>query len=125
MKSGKRIAAIGILLAAVVITTVSAMRGAGQNAPLDVVILNGRVMDPESDLDAVRNVGIRAGKIVDITEEPLQGKEVIDAKGLVVAPGFIDLHQHGQDAENDDAKAADGVTTSLEMEVGTADVDAW
>jgi N-acyl-D-aspartate/D-glutamate deacylase len=125
MKSGKRLAALGILLAAVVITTVSAMRGAGQNAPLDVVILNGRVMDPESDLDAVRNVGIRAGKIVDITEKPLQGKEVIDAKGLVVAPGFIDLHQHGQDAENDDAKAADGVTTSLEMEVGTADVDAW
>jgi N-acyl-D-aspartate/D-glutamate deacylase len=61
-------------------------------------------------------VGIRGGKIVQISEQPLKGKETIDAPGLVVAPGFIDLHQHGQNAENDAAKAADGVTTSLEME---------
>jgi N-acyl-D-aspartate/D-glutamate deacylase len=125
MKYENSLAAFGILLGAIAIITVPAMRGAGQDAPLDVVILNGRVMDPEPGLDAVRNVGIRAGKIVDITEKPLQAKEVLVAKGLVVVPGFIDLHQHGQDAENDDAKAADGVTTSLEMEVGTANVDAW
>jgi N-acyl-D-aspartate/D-glutamate deacylase len=125
MRYGNSLAALAILLAAIAIITVPAGRGAGQDAPLDVVILNGRLMDPESGLDAVRNVGIRAGKIVHITEKPLQAKEVIDAGGLVVAPGFIDLHQHGQDTENDDAKAADGVTTSLEMEVGTANVDAW
>jgi len=91
---------------------------------LDVVITGGRVMDPESGLDVARNVGIRDGKIAQITEQPLKGKETIDAHGLVVAPGIIDLHQPGQNVENDVAKAADGVTTSLEMEVGTADIDA-
>src|SRR6266436_5661730 len=91
----------------------------------DVVIANGRVMDPESGLDAVRNVGIRSGKIAVISSGPLEGKQTIDAWGLVVAPGFIDLHQHGQDAENYAVKAADGVTTALELEVGVADVDRW
>lgn len=91
----------------------------------DVVILHGRVMDPESNLDAVRNVGISGGKIRAISEEPLQGKSSIDASGLVVAPGFIDLHQHGHEAKNYEFKAHDGVTTSLELEVGTDDVDGW
>jgi len=91
----------------------------------DLVIVNGRVMDPESGLDAVRNVGIRSGKIAVISTGPLEGKQTIDAGGLVVAPGFIDLHQHGQDAENYAVKAADGVTTALELEVGVADVDEW
>src|SRR5438094_111626 len=88
-------------------------------------ITNGRVMDPESGLDAVRNVGISGGKIRAISSAALQGRQTIDAKGLVVAPGFIDLHQHGQDDENYRAKARDGVTTALELEVGVADVDRW
>ena len=96
-----------------------------QDNVLDLVIANGRVMDPESGLDAVHNVGIRDGKIVTISTGALKGKQTIEAKGLVVAPGFIDLHQHGQDAENYRAKAADGVTTALELEVGVADVDRW
>ncbi|HET7150934.1 MAG TPA: amidohydrolase family protein [Candidatus Acidoferrum sp.] len=96
-----------------------------QGETYDVVIANGRVMDPESGLDAVRNVGIRGGKILAISSGALKGKQTIDAKGLVVAPGFIDLHQHGQDEENYAAKAADGVTTALELEVGVADVDRW
>src|SRR5258708_22135082 len=91
----------------------------------DLVIANGRVMDPESGLDAIRNLGIRTGKIAVISSGALQGKQAIDARGLVVAPGFIDLHQHGQDAENYAVKAADGVTTALELEVGIADVDGW
>ena len=91
----------------------------------DVVILNGRVIDPESRLDAVRNVGISAGVIKAITSNRLDGRQVIDAKGLVVTPGFIDLHQHGQDQENYGYKAMDGVTTALELEVGTGDVDRW
>ena len=91
----------------------------------DVAILNGHVMDPESGLDAVRNVGITAGKVLAISSTPIQGRIVIDANGLVVAPGFIDLHQHGQDATNYSAKAADGVTTALELEVGVADIDRW
>src|SRR6266478_2080829 len=91
----------------------------------DIAILNGRVMDPESGLDAIRNVGIRAGKIVTISTAPLNAKSVIDAKGLAVAPGFIDLHEHGQEPRNYEFQARDGVTTSLELEAGTDDVDRW
>src|SRR5262245_48178745 len=56
----------------------------------DVVISGGRVMDPETGLDAVRNVAIADGKIARISAEKLQARRTIDAKGLVVAPGFID-----------------------------------
>src|SRR3954465_10719196 len=62
----------------------------------DLVIANGRVMDPESGLDGPRHIGVRAGKVVAISETPLAGGQQIDARGLVVAPGFIDLHSHGQ-----------------------------
>jgi dihydroorotase len=91
----------------------------------DIAILNGRVMDPESGLDAIRNVGIRAGKIAAISVTPLNAKSTIDAKALVVAPGFIDLHEHGQEPRNYEFQARDGVTTSLELEAGTNDVDRW
>jgi N-acyl-D-aspartate/D-glutamate deacylase len=91
----------------------------------DLVILNGRVIDPESRSDAIRNLGISNGTIKAITTNKLAGRIVIDARGLVVSPGFIDLHQHGQDDENYRFKAMDGVTTALELEVGTGDVDAW
>jgi len=91
----------------------------------DLVILNGRVIDPESRTDAVRNLGISNSTIKTISSNTLRGRTVIDARGLVVAPGFIDLHQHGQDEENYRFKAMDGVTTALELEVGTGDVDAW
>ena len=91
----------------------------------DVVIANGRVMDPETGLDAVRNVGINGGKIRAISANPLTGKTTMDAKGLVVAPGFIDMHEHGQEPSNYQFQAHDGVTTSLELEVGTADVAGW
>ena len=88
----------------------------------DVVVEGGRVMDPETGLDAVRNVGIRDGKIVRIASETLSGRRVIHAGGLVVAPGFIDLHQHGQDLASQSVKALDGVTTALELEIGAPDV---
>ena len=105
---------------------VCARTGAANGAEIyDLVIAGGRVMDPESGLDAVRNLGIRSGKIAAVSSVAVQGKQTIDANGLVVAPGFIDLHQHGQDAENYALKAADGVTTALELEVGVADVDRW
>lgn len=91
----------------------------------DTVILNGRVMDPETGLDAVRSVGISDGRIAAIAPGALSGRVVLDARGLVVAPGFIDLHSHGQDEANYELKAADGVTTALELEVGTGDVDGW
>ena len=88
----------------------------------DLVLEGGRVLDPETGLDAVRNVGIRDGKIVRITSEGLSGRRVVHADGLVVAPGFIDLHQHGQDLASERVKALDGVTTALELEIGAPDV---
>lgn len=88
----------------------------------DLVIEGGRVMDPETGLDAVRNVGIGEGKIVRISSEALSGHRVIHATGLVVAPGFIDLHQHAQDLDSQRLKALDGVTTALELEIGAPDV---
>lgn len=95
------------------------------NNQFDIVISGGRVMDPESGLDAVRNIGISNGTIGAITEDGISGNETINAGGLVVSPGFIDLHTHGQDRENYDIQAMDGVTTTLELEVGVADVDRW
>jgi N-acyl-D-aspartate/D-glutamate deacylase len=96
-----------------------------QTETYDLVIAGGRVMDPESGLDAIGSVGISGGKIRAISESPLAGKSTIDAKDLVVAPGFIDLHEHGQQPRNYQFQAHDGVTTSLELEVGTDDVDSW
>jgi len=95
---------------------------AAQQQPYDIVIEGGRVMDPETSLDAVRNVGIRDGRIARISAEPLTGRRIIHAAGLVVAPGFIDLHQHGQEIASQRVKAFDGVTTALEMEIGAPDV---
>ena len=91
----------------------------------DVVILNGRVIDPESGLDAIRNIGIRNGIIQAIAARSMRGRTTVLATGLVVAPGFIDLHSHGQDQENYRNKAMDGVTTALELEVGVDDADQW
>jgi N-acyl-D-aspartate/D-glutamate deacylase len=91
----------------------------------DIVIEGGRVMDPESGLDATRNIGIANGKIVRISADPLVGGRVVNAKGLVVAAGFIDLHQHAQDTDSGRVKAFDGVTTALEMEIGAPDVTAF
>ena len=112
--------AVAFLLGA---TTFLVRTGAQNN--YDVVIANGRVMDPESGLDAVRNIGIIAGKIQAISTDGLMGRTIIDAKGLVVAPGFIDLHEHGQTPDAYEFQAHDGVTTSLELEVGTDDIDKW
>ena len=93
--------------------------------PFDLVIVNGRVMDPESGLDAVRNVGIRNGTIAALSDAELDGLERIDARGMIVAPGFINLHWHGKDPRSDYYEAMDGVTSTFELEIGVADVDRW
>src|SRR5579862_4512843 len=91
----------------------------------DIVLAHGRVMDPESGLDSVRNVAINGGKIAAVSREPLRGKVEIDASALVIAPGFIDLHQHSQTPEAYALKAMDGVTTALELEVGAWPISEW
>ena len=91
----------------------------------DLVILNGTVMDPASGLDAPRNLGIADGVIRAIVASAMRGRDTIDASGMVVAPGFIDLHQHAQDTAGYRVEALDGTTTALELEGGTVDIDRW
>src|SRR5574338_1100009 len=96
-----------------------------QTTTYDLVIANGRVMDPASGLDAVRHVGIAGGRVAAVSSTPLQGKRVIDARNHVVAPGFIALHEHGQSEESYRMMVRDGVTSALELEVGNEDVGKW
>ena len=91
----------------------------------DLVIANGRVLDPESGFDQIANVAIVGDRIEAISNEPLNGVRTIDASGLVVAPGLIELHTHGEDSLNYRYRAMDGITTMLDTERGTVDVDRW
>lgn len=91
----------------------------------DTVIAGGRVIDPETGLDAVRSVGIRGGTIAAISDADLAADQILDARGLVVAPGFIDLHCHTQSLPGDRIQAFDGVTTTLELESGILPVADW
>jgi N-acyl-D-aspartate/D-glutamate deacylase len=115
--------ACGARLVAAVVLTLLAVTVSAQ--PFDLVIAGGRVMDPESGLDAVLDVGVRGGKVEALSAQPLEGVRRIDAKGLVVAPGFINLHWHGVEPRSDYYQAMDGITASFELEVGAADVDRW
>jgi len=101
------------------------MAGMSMAATYDVVILNGRVMDPETGFDAVANVGISSGWIVRITTRKIEGKQTIDAKGLVVAPGFIDVEIHGLDPWGIKVALRDGVTTAMDFEVGALNIAEW
>ncbi len=114
-----------LLCGSLLLATVSAVNSSSGKELYDLVILNGRVIDPESRTDAVGNLGVSNGKIKTISRDRLTGRNTIDARGLVVSPGFIDLHQHGQNEENYRFKALDGVTSALELEVGTGDVGRW
>jgi dihydroorotase len=91
----------------------------------DIVIVGGRVIDPETKLDAIRNVGITQNRITQISTEPLKGKQEINARGLVVAPGFIDLHVHGRSNKEQEYQLHDGVTTALELEWGIELLQPW
>ena len=91
----------------------------------DIVLAGGHVLDPETGLDATRHVGIQGGRIAAVTTELPAARETLDVSGLMVAPGFIDLHAHGQDSESYRYYAHDGVTTALELEIGTFPVARW
>lgn len=90
----------------------------------DLVVRAGRVIDPESGLDAVRDVGITGGRIEAVSQEPLRGSKVLDAAGMIVAPGFVDMHSHSMELPGQRMQACDGVTTALELESGVLPVAA-
>jgi hypothetical protein len=99
---------------------------ATQGDHFDLVITNGRVVDPQTGFDGVRNVGVRGGTIAAITDTAIAGTETIDATGLVVAPGFIDGHCHGaNDAFAVKCGIRDGKTTHLDLELGAWPVAGW
>lgn len=89
---------------------------------VDLLLTGGRVIDPESGLDDVRAVGIRDGRIVYLGTEVVDAADTLDVSGLVVAPGFIDMHSHAQTIAGHRLQALDGVTTSLELEGGALPV---
>lgn len=91
----------------------------------DIVLENGRVIDSETGLDAIRNVAIHDGRISAISEFPLESDVVVDASDLVVAPGFIDLHAHGMANGDMRMQAMQGVTTILELESGVLPIVDW
>lgn len=94
-------------------------------AQYDIVFTGGRVMDPDSGLDEVMNIGITADKIVAMTSEPLNGKLVVNISGKVLAPGFIDPHVHGITNAAHRYQVRDGVTTALELESGISFYGKW
>jgi N-acyl-D-glutamate deacylase len=96
-----------------------------ESGPFDIVLANGRVIDPETYLDDAMHVGIKGDRIAAVSETPLEGKEIIDASGMIVAPGFIDMHAHGQDIAPSWLQAFDGVTTALELEAGRLPISAF
>ena len=117
MKDYRKIA--GVLGLVVMLSALGAIEEV-QAQDYDLVILNGRVMDPETLYDGVANVGIIDGRIATITKEKIRGGETINAKGHVVAPGFIDTHYHWQASLGYKIGLRDGLTSSMDIEEGCA-----
>ena len=113
------------LVAACAAGFVVACGGGAQTGPVDLLVTGGRVMDPETGFDMMANVAVQDGVIVSVGEDRPEAREVLDASGLVVAPGFVDLHAHGQDPVSQRYQARDGVTTAMELEIGVYPVDTW
>lgn len=111
---------VGSASAAAAIAGLPAVAWSGRASDdFDLVILGGRVMDPETRYDAVSNVGMKDGRIAAITEQPISGAETIDATGMVVAPGFIDTHWHTDRPWSNKLALRDGRTSVMDLEIGT------
>ncbi len=113
---------LGMLILTVLSMSLAAC---SQDSEYDLVIANGRVIDPETQLDAIRHLGIRDGSISQISQQPLRGNKTIDASGLVVAPGFIDIHSHTPTLLGQQVNLLDGITTQLELEAGSFPVSFY
>ncbi len=62
--------------------------------PYDIVIANGVIIEPKSEIQTIGNIGIKDGKIAAVSREIMEGREMIEAGGKIVCPGFIDIHSH-------------------------------
>ena len=114
-----------IVLCFIIILCICHIAAAQSATEYDIVLTGGRVIDPETKLDAIKNVGIINNRIAQISSEPLKGKESINVSGLVVAPGFIDMHAHGRSNKEQEFQLHDGLTTALELEWGIEFLGQW
>jgi dihydroorotase len=110
---------------ALALAVVVGATGCGDRPRYDLVLAGGRVVDPASGTDSILHVGIIGDSVAALSAEPLEGADTVDVSGLVVAPGFIDLHAHGQTEGDMQLQAQDGVTTALDMEAGVFPVAKW
>jgi N-acyl-D-amino-acid deacylase len=76
---------------------------------VELAINNGLVIDPKNKMHSKLNIGIRKGKITEITQKTLSAEVTIDASGMIVAPGFIDAHMH----EGNYNKTSDRIDTGI------------
>jgi cytosine/adenosine deaminase-related metal-dependent hydrolase len=90
----------------------------------DIVLRGGRVIDPETGLDAVADVAVSAGRIALIGNGAASAAVDLDIAGQVVTAGFVDLHSHTTGIAGNRLRALDGVTTALELEAGFTPVAA-
>lgn len=106
--------------------TIGFMSGAvsGQES-YDLVINGARVVDPETMLDQIRNIGISGKEIAIVTPDEISGIDEIDASGLIAVPGFIDFHAHGQDPYSEKVSIFDGRTTQMDLEAGALPVSDY
>lgn len=132
MADGKRVLTIeraargaALLLAATVLLAELPAAASPAATVHDIVYRGARAIDPETGLDAVRDIAVDGARIAAVSEVQLEGRRVIDARGLVAAPGFIDIHSHATTREAAGYQAKDGVTTRLELEIGAWPVSSW
>ncbi len=90
-----------------------------------VLLRGGRVVDPGTGFDQVADVLVRDGKVAAVGSNlPVpDGATVVDVTGLVVGPGFVDLHSHVHTVAGHRLQGMDGVTTALDLESGLTPID--
>jgi N-acyl-D-aspartate/D-glutamate deacylase len=114
------------LLLILVVSTPLTVQTVDSQESFDLVIRNGRVMDPESGRDEIANVGIRGGTVAAITKRTIRGRQEVDATGLIVAPGFIDILSSTQaERETHIQKLNDGITTTFGMHGGPLNAESY
>src|SRR5688572_28481806 len=109
----------------IILLLLTAIGVCGQDIVSDIAFVGGRVIDPESGLDKIINVGIKGDKIVQLSEQEIKAKRTINISGLILSPGFIDLHVHGTTLAEHQYQIHDGVTTAFEMEMGVVSIDEF